>query len=655
MREFLLTRAPLLRRRSLLLVTAGVPLIFARNLNDAIQVPKLGLLLILLPLLIGLRAAEVLQDNVLSPSFYRAAVPAGAVALAMALAWVFTPYKEWALFGHYGRFLGLVPYLLTACLALLVADAFRDPLDLAWVWVVAAVLVAVYGLVQVAGLDPLEWRLEYAENTVASSTIGNPNFTGGYLGMTLPLVIGLWVRDPGKRRLLALAAVPILLCWLATLSAGGWVAGVGAVAVTGGILLQPRWKGARTLGLVLAGGAALSVVTIVLLGFANIESSLVTEQQSRSWLWEAAIGVAGESPVLGSGPNGYAIENVQHRAPEHAIAYNLEYSDDPHNVALAFLANAGIVGLAAFLIVVVWVVRQGTHVRVDQPLLAAFFGVAIAYLIQAMVTVDSTPIRSSFWIAVGALAFAGDAGDVSERRKSPKRGSRRKAAPIKALPAVVVIAVVAAAAAWWGAYRFIGADAKFRHARNLMNDGSVNAAEEAFIDAISRREDLAYRRAYGAAMGNVAVALSEQGNTEPARHYLELATAALNYTNDIPHVHSIIDRARLMYRLSPTMEAARDQAAELYLRVTELDRNNPLLLAEAARVLSELGRTQEALEVLERSFDAISNAEDPRRLTVHPEYWEALATLREQAGDEEGATEARERGERSRAILYPDG
>src|SRR5687767_4669353 len=124
MRETLLKEGPRVRRAVLLGLVVLVPLLFLRNLNDPINVPKLGLLIVAVSVVAAIRIAELLQTRDLD-GIRLLAVPAAALAVPLLVGWMFSPYKAWALWGFYPRFLGLLPYLFVIAFGVLLADAFR--------------------------------------------------------------------------------------------------------------------------------------------------------------------------------------------------------------------------------------------------------------------------------------------------------------------------------------------------------------------------------------------------------------------------------------------------------------------------------------------------------------------------------------------------
>ena len=182
-----------------------------------------------------------------------------------------------------------------------------------------------------------------------------------------------------------------------------------------------RWKlSAARLGL--GGAAALVVAVLVVSGgdpidwtrdgfreFTNPTSSAGTNPQrlsefnlnSRWTWWEEAWELFADEPVGGTGAGSFAVA----RRP---IRNNTTFATEPHNIALQFLAETGIVGfllLAAFIgTAAVAVVRTVQRVK-DAPAASALALALLAYLLHALVDYDwdFVALTAPVMVVLGAL------------------------------------------------------------------------------------------------------------------------------------------------------------------------------------------------------------------------------------------------------------
>ena len=199
LRRNIVKRGPDIRRAVLLVLAAGVPAFFFRGVVDPFGIPKLALLAVGISVVVALRGMEILQGSTRA-GLDRMLIPAAALTLPLVVSWGLSPYRSWALLGAHGRLQGLLPYLFVIVFGILVADAFRGragQLAMAMSW--AGAIVGGYAAMQTVGLDPFEWSL-FGSPTEAVSTTGNPNFTGGFLGIAMPVAMALVIHDRGRRR-----------------------------------------------------------------------------------------------------------------------------------------------------------------------------------------------------------------------------------------------------------------------------------------------------------------------------------------------------------------------------------------------------------------------------------------------------------------------
>ncbi|MEA2498700.1 MAG: hypothetical protein QOH26_1105, partial [Actinomycetota bacterium] len=399
MKRYILEQGPVARRALLLILVVGVPLLFMRNLLDAINVPKLGLLLMIVPLVAAIRVIELLQGADRS-GLKRVALPAAAIAVPLTISWIFSPYKAWALFGNYSRFGGLISYLVVVAFGVLLADAFAGrALTLARALVGAGTIAAAYALLQFVGLDPFEWVLRgEIANRLTVSSFGNTNFAGGVFGIMVPLAVGLAAVERERRTLAIGAAAVIFLGLLVTVSQGGLAAAAAGGAVTGGFILLPRWPKARLVGALVASVVALATVGAVLFTIVGPKPGpLPLTVESRGEWWVIAAKMTADSPLVGRGPDVYALEGTLHRSREEAAGVGgFDFTDQPHNVALWFFACAGALGGAGFLVAVGWGLKRGLELGDDQVLAGAFFGAVAAYFVQYLVSIDTVALRTVF-------------------------------------------------------------------------------------------------------------------------------------------------------------------------------------------------------------------------------------------------------------------
>jgi hypothetical protein len=592
---------PLWRRRVLVFMTAAIPLLFVRSLNDPINVPKLSLLLIGIAIVAAIRAVELMKGASLD-GLRRLLLPAALISAPLTIAWALSPYRGWSAFGHYPRFTGLVPYLAVILFGVLLADAFAGRgRELQWSLLIAGGGAGVYALIQAVGLDPFSWTIRGLEaERLVVATLGNSNFAGGFFAIVLPVGVSL-IRDEPRRRMIA-AVLSVLVA--AGLIAAGSQAAIGAaiagLAIVAGRTLRGRWSWSSVLGYAVAALAAAAIVGSVIAGIVADDLPYIgsTVERRAQW-WIASTDMVSSAPLVGRGPSAFALEHSRYRTFEDVVQVTFDITDDPHSLFFSFATGAGLIGVGGLIAAIVVIGSRG--VRRDDATTAGFLGAGSAYLTQALVSVDTVALRSTFWVIVAGLAVSSLPIDDPEPSRSKKAKKKQQTQAFTGPQAAVALGLSIAAflSVFWG-FALLRSDRSIRRARVAFAEGEVNVAQDLFKSGIDARADIAYRRLYGDAMADVVLGLQEADAENLASELVAEVRQAYGFVHDLPHSNSTLDFARFLYAAKELDDRAESDAVDLYARAAELDPKNGVLLAEASAVAVEAEEFQVAVDMLER-------------------------------------------------------
>ncbi len=237
---------------------------------------------------------------------------------------------------------------------------------------VTGTAVALYGILQAAGLDPIWSSLP---NGRAFSSIGQPNWLAGYLVITVPLTLA--IAGTATHRILhvlgAGAALVQVAVLMATLSRSGYLGLLAAAAIAGSIAWKEGMRPPRNPGRLLAGTAiAILLVGGLLVGLSRSTPTLApVELAERAGsaldiggfdvgrylaLWEVGVAIAADHPLAGTGQDTYAILFPAYRDTvlepvwaQHLAEFRPE---SPHNAYIALAAGMGIPALVTYLLII---------------------------------------------------------------------------------------------------------------------------------------------------------------------------------------------------------------------------------------------------------------------------------------------------------------
>jgi len=608
-----------------LAIIAVFPLVWSFQLTlDSYNRPKFAFLVAGVATLAAL-AVAVPGDR--SGAWRQGIVPALALVVPLTISWLASPHKEWAVLGQYGRLQGLVPYLVITAFGLLALGALhRHPRRVAWAIVIAGGGAGLYSLVQAVGLDPFVYQATYRNPTglgwLAHSTLGNTNFAGAFFALAIPIALAL-ARIDREHRAPAIASLLLALVGLfASFSQGPWGATVAAVAVTLGYWLRPKWRPAAVAGLVVAGAIAVAFVGAVIAVGVRVDDpdAPVSSAAARYWYWGAALEMAADDPVSGLGPNAYAIEAIRYREPTW-VGRIPEFPDDPHSVPLAFLANAGVPGLLGYLLFVGWMLLSALRVarRDETGLGAGLLGAVVVYCLVSLVSLSELTMTVMLWAVFVALVGLDRQLAVGEHKARPSA--------LRKWPALILAAAVAAGG-WWAAVRTLQADRQMLRAEALAVNNEAEASVAAFRSGLSFWDEYHYRELAGRRIGELGVRRGPEGSL-----YVEEMNRIFGYLNGFPDVRGLVSQARLLHAWAIKTESTAPDIAALALseRARLLDPYSPLLAAETAQILAALGRTDDAIALLETFV--------PRKPPLGP-FWATLAFQYESVGRQADAIQA---------------
>lgn len=440
----------------------AIPLVFDPLAHVAFATPKAALSLALAAVLTGILVALVIRFRRLiwRPTPIHWGV--GAMICAYSLATVFGLNVVSSLIGAPDRALGLLSVLdnvATYFGLVLLPRSRADAMKVgACVFAPVAPVVA-YEVVQKVGLDPFPWASGLARDR-PFSTFGNAGPLALYLGTLAAAAAVLTAhRAPDGRSAIALSgiAAAATVGALAT-DARAALIGLGLATAVAAVIITartaPRLRvlvGAGLLALTVLGGVGVmfsppggrlrETVASIALGSREGEAFSEGSTGARLLLYEIALSQVRDHPVLGVGPDNYALAFPRYRpkgAAEILGANAMESS--PHSWLLKVATDAGLLGLAALvgtIAAAVRAVRRGHRALTDAALIAG------AYFIGAGIfSVSDISTSWLFWACLAAIA--GSATQVTTQPDARTKPDGARSAMRRASYGLIVVSALAA-------------------------------------------------------------------------------------------------------------------------------------------------------------------------------------------------------------------
>jgi O-antigen ligase/tetratricopeptide (TPR) repeat protein len=432
-----------------LVLATGLPLFFTPWGRNPFELPKVLLLWAVVALMgaAWLAGHRRYTDRVQHDRDLRSASSALAFAVAVALisSTLLSVNPLLSAQGSYDRMQGAVTQLCYLALFLLAAVHVRDlaqvrRLFTAITWGSAPVVI--YGLLQLAGLDPLDWR---TEGSPVIGTLGRGNFVGAYLLLAFPVTLAsAWQVPRGHWRTayLVLGGAQAV-CLLATMAKAAWL---GALAVAGVLILAEVWeRGHRRLAVagVIVGVLGLLAGLAVLTAIPGLRGSV----GARVTIWRATQSLVAARPILGHGLETFGQTFTRVFPPELVYLQGRAVRvDRAHNLILDTLASVGLVGLLAYGALVGTALAAGVRTftrasdRQARVVSAAGLAAVTGHLVETQLSFQATATATLFWLVLGTLVAPW--GKPSPPPVSVSDRRRRTCWPRRILAATLLLVVL---------------------------------------------------------------------------------------------------------------------------------------------------------------------------------------------------------------------
>jgi O-antigen ligase len=378
------------------------------KLEDPINLPKMFVLILFAAITLGLSIPALLSAHKLSSNTQKIGLGLiGLFAIGLLISTFTTDVKYTAIFGEFHRNNGFLSYFAMNVLMAAGSLVFnlKSVSRYFTFFGIAGLVLTFYGILQGLGADPVGWRIDY---NPFITTLGNPNFTSGFLGLSGIAILYL-ALDAKDRKFQVIYAVGLILD-LYILWRSGSIQGVfGFLIGSTVIILVKLWlinKRYGLLGLV-AAAIAGAPVALAVLNIGPLASKLYQGTlRNRFDYWNAAIGMFKDHPIFGVGIDRFG-EYYREYAVQNQVVQG-QITDNAHSIFLQLLATGGLMLFIPYLLLALFITFIGLKSLIkfqgeDKLKVGALFGIWLGTIALNIVTVDSLGVGVWFWITGGVL------------------------------------------------------------------------------------------------------------------------------------------------------------------------------------------------------------------------------------------------------------
>jgi O-antigen ligase len=263
-----------------------------------------------------------------------------------------------------------------------------------------AILVAALALAQEAIGAPSALLINGHVTPRIAGPLEGPNQLAGFFDIVLPVVFALAIDEPSP---IAYAALALIACTdVLTFSRGGALGAVAAIAAVLYLYRRPARAALISLGSGIAAGALVALgwgIAAHSFGIFRLwnfdESSYAGGVGTRTELWNAAIKLWRQHPLLGVGAGNFEIE-----IPRTGLRGVRTHAN---SLYLQSLVEGGIPMLAATLWLVYTTISTFARQRLGSPFVVAAFAASVALALHQVVDLLTfyPKVGGEWWLVLG--------------------------------------------------------------------------------------------------------------------------------------------------------------------------------------------------------------------------------------------------------------
>lgn len=526
----------------IILVVTALPLFMLPFTYSVFDLPKAMLLIVLASLIWCTLAFKITREGRLTWNRTSLDIPMTFLLVILTISTIFSINPITSLTGsslsdRNESFLIFLSYLLLAMVTKqFIAGELKQIQYLLRILVITASAISIYAIFQYFGIDYFHYAVSGIDVKRPPGTLGQPSYLGAYLALALP--IALVISSTSTRRLnriiYALSSTMIGIALILTYTRGAWLGAIAAVFIIALYAVLRRGQYRTKLLVHIACILPIILLAVVLSGSPDIINERVSSALGlkgsivqRLGIWDSTLSLIKERSLIGWGIETF--EDIHPRVETLSLV-KLEggpiRADRPHNQILYIVYSMGIIGLLAYLWLLITVFLTGFRSLKsldgkESFLLIGILGALLGCIISEQFLFSVAAVTPIFWILVGL--------PVSSRDHIRAISIGRFKASVLRYAMVIIAAISLAMAA-----AFIAADVLYERGDEALYENDFVSAFDYYESATKINP---WQVSYMVAMAKTADLLSRQDSnfswSNTSISYLERATGRNPNNRDI--------------------------------------------------------------------------------------------------------------------------
>lgn len=542
---------------------------------------------------------------------------------------LFSIDRNMSIFGYYSRFNGGILSLISYSILYFafVSNINKKQTILIIKTVIAStLLVLIYAILQKMGIDKNIWVQDV--QTRVFSTFGQPNWLAAFLVITFPIVLALSFKEPKKQKYYIALSLVYFLVILFTKSRSGLIGFLFANTIFW--ITTYHKKAVKLKSVVTYHILLVAIITTVgtpwtpsieniLQRKSNVQEIKTTTSletggtesgEIRKIVWKGAIEIWKSSPILGTGPETFALSYFKFRPKEHNLTseWNFVYNK-AHNEYLNYLANTGIIGFASYVLLILsslFLIRQKSEKK--DIFKSALFSGYVGFLVTNFFGF-SVVTTNLLMFLFPAFAQTLQKEIEEENQTTDKRGKPYIYAMILLLSLFFISQII----------KYWQADVAYNQGKNLNKNKNYLEAKNKIAEAIKKSpyQPVYYEEISRSSIGMALVAY-EQDNTELTSQFASDAINQIETAINLSPNNFFFRKtySSIIIQISLIDPKYQKDAEKSLISLTELAPNDPKIYYNLGLLYARKGEWEKAEDMLKKSIYLKSNYKEARLAIV---------------------------------------